>query len=384
VVSDVSELRRTQQALSSSTVRGQTILDTAVDAIVTIDEDGVIQSCNASCSKLFGFAASEMLGRNVKMLMPGAYAGEHDGYLKRYRETGEKHIIGIGREVTGRKSNGSEFPAHLAVGEFSNMGRRYFTGFIRDMTDQRAAEEAARRHLDELAHVTRIHAIDSLAAGISHEVNQPLTAIVTMSQALLRTLRNGNLPEAMLIDTLERVVTQATRASSIVTQMREMVRKQKSEEVSLQYVDEIVSDVLDLLQDELRNNNIEVRQEPPLRRHHVMANRIQVEQVMLNLIQNAVHAMADNDDERILRIVNAADEDKRFVEVRVQDSGPGLPTGDGADVFSPFFTTKEKGLGQGLTISRAIAERHGGSLDAMPAATRGALFSFRLPFADGE
>ncbi len=382
--SDLTELQWTRDALDATTVRGQTILDTAVDGIVTIDEMGIIRSCNKSIERLFGYSAGELIGRNVKKLMPPAHAADHDGHLRRYRETGEKHIVGIGREVTARRKDGSEFPVHLAVGEFVEGGRSCFTGFIRDMSEQKEMEQKARAHLEQLSHVTRLSAIDNLASGISHEINQPLTAIVTMAQAMLRALHAGRKEPAMLEDTLERIVKQGARANSIVQQMREFARKEKSTERTPQGIDVIVRDVLQLLEYEIRQYDITLNAELNTPDVLVPVNRIQIEQVLLNLIQNAVHAMAEIASERVLTIrTRPPRDDYPYMDVVIEDTGIGLPQNSEANVFDPFFTTKEQGMGQGLSISRSIVESHGGRISAGAGEHGGAVFQFMLPVGAG-
>lgn len=380
---DLTELVRVRRELDESSVRSQTILDTAVDSIVTIDENGIVQSCNTSTERLFGYTAEEMVGNNVNMLMPPKYAAEHDEYLGHYLRTGEKRIIGIGREVTARRKDGSEFPIHLAVGEFIEQGRHYFTGFVRDMTLQKEAERSARAHLEQLAHVSRLNAIDNLASGLSHEVNQPLTAIVTMSQALLRSLRAGKNDPARLEDTLERIVQQGARANAVVQQMREHARRDTSVEQSPHHLDEIIVGVLKLLEYEINQHHIDVWTELETAGKPIVINRIQIEQVLLNLVQNAVHAMTEVSGERALTVSSRLSVDKSpWVEVLVSDTGVGLPTEREAEVFDPFFTTKEQGMGQGLAISRSIIESHGGFLVGGNNNAGGALFKFTLP-ADG-
>lgn len=383
VITDLSELKRTQQALDASTQRSQVILDTAVDAIITIDETGIIQSANAATEALFGFTPTEITGENVKILMPPEYAEHHDGYLDHYRRTGEAHIIGIGRDVTARRKDGTLFPAHLAVGEFLSRGRRYFTGFIRDMTEQKAAEEEVRRHLEELSHVNRLHAIDNLASGLAHEINQPLTAIVTMSQALLRGMGAGSVDNDRLVDTLERIVRQGGRANAIVRQMRELVRKSKSVELEPLLMDDIITDVLALLEYELRAGDIELRTHLDATRASVMGNKIQIEQVLLNLVQNAIHAMLKS-SERVLAVNTTVDGSPEHVEVIVSDTGVGIPAGADTAIFDAFFTTKEQGMGQGLSISRSIIEWHGGTIDVLSDREPGAAFRFRLPTTSGD
>ncbi|HKI75464.1 MAG TPA: PAS domain S-box protein, partial [Pseudomonadales bacterium] len=364
VITDVSELKNTQQALDASTQRSHTILDTAVDAIITINRDGIIQSCNSSTNSLFGYTTVELVGNNVKMLMPDNYANEHDGYLDRYLSTGTRHIIGIGREVTGKKKDGTEFAAHLAVGEFEDRGRRFFTGFIRDMTLQKKAEQTARAHLDELSHLTRLSAIESLASGITHEINQPLTAIVTMVQALQRMQESGRSDEKMTADVLDRVINQCVRVNTIIQQMRNLARKTKSDDRSHQPIDDIVRDVLRLVDTEVVQHDVRLTTRLGCSETFALVNRIQIEQVLLNLVQNAIHAVVDTGHDRAISIVTLIQDEPASIVVTVSDNGIGLPEMESGDIFDPFFTTKEQGMGQGLSISRSIIETHGGKIAA--------------------
>lgn len=380
-LTDFSELRQTQRALDSSTQRSHTILETAVDAVITIDRAGLIRSCNGATTTMFGYSNAEMLGQNVKLLMPQAYAEAHDGYLQRYLETGERHIIGIGRDVTARHKDGTEFPAHLAVGEFADRGRRYFTGFIRDMSEQKKAEQQARHHLEELAHLSRLSAVESLTSTITHEVNQPLTAIVTMSQALLRMQRSGRGDPAMLEDVLERIVNQSIRVNTIIRQMRELARKAKSTERSPAVLREVIAEAMLLLSPELEASSINLEQAYEANSCVVTINRIQIEQVVLNLVQNAIQAIGKDRKDGRVRISTELVEDGAHVQVSVSDNGPGLPEIDSGDVFTPFFTTREQGMGQGLSISRSIVESHGGKISASNRPDGGAIFYFTLPTA---
>ena len=356
------------------------ILDAAVDAIVTIDGEGTILACNRATETVFGYRADELIGCNVSVLMPESQAAGHNDHLKRYLETGDKHIIGIGRDVTARRKDGREFPAHLAVGEFMEHGRHYFTGFIRDVTAEKEAEQVARAHLDELSHLTRLGAIESLASGITHEITQPLTAIVTMAQALLRMQQSGRSDPVMVEEVLDRIVNQCVRVNTIVQQMRTLSRKSTSTDRSLHSIDEIIVDVVRMLNYELIQHDIAVRTNLNAHGMRVTVNRIQIEQVLLNMVQNAIDALGGIDGQRDIVIRSSADGDGNApVAVTVTDNGIGLPKPDNGDIFDPFFTTKEQGMGQGLSISRSIIETHGGKIGASDNPGGGATFRFTLP-----
>ena len=383
MASDLTEHKLIEQALDATTRRSQTVLDTAVDGIITIDENGIMQSCNLSAQRLFGYREEDLLGRNVSMLMPPHHADNHDGYLQRYLETGEKHIIGIGREVTGRRKDGSEFPMELAVGEFVQNGRHYFTGFTRDITDRKQAEREARSRLNELAHVARLSTIHNLASGLAHEINQPLTAVVTMAQALLRGQRAGMLDGEKLETTLDKIIRQGVRASNIIQQMREFVGKGRVEASEPHDIDVVIDDVLQLLEHEIEHNGISIdyRRGDGSPAH---INRVQIEQVVLNLLKNAVEAMGEIDTDRCLTITTAyPGGDAGVVQVSIEDTGAGLPD-EGERLFDSFFSTKAEGMGQGLSICRSIIEAHGGSIDAGSTAGGGAVFTFTLPLQPPE
>lgn len=384
LATDLTEQKIMERALDAITLRNKTILDTAVDGIVTIDDKGIIQSCNPSLLKLFGYREEELIGENIKILMPSPHAENHDSYLQHYLDTGEKRIIGIGREVTGKRKDGSEFPMDLSVGEFVENGRRFFTGFTRDITERKNAEYEARSHLNELAHLSRLDTNLHLASNISHEVNQPLTAIVTMAQALLRNLRSGRDDRKILESTLEKIVQQGSRASDIIHEIRYYYSKGEGNESSSHDINDIISDVLLLLEHDIVQNNIRIETSFDKDKRFVDINRIQIEQVILNLVQNAIEAMVNIDGERILLIkTSGPQQDFPGIRVSIEDNGSGLPTETG-HIFDPFFTTKQKGMGQGLAICRTIIEAHGGTISANPNHGQGAVFSFTLPASPAD
>ena len=195
---------------SESGERLRAILETAVDAIVTIEESGVIESVNPAAERAFGYSRDELLGRNVSMLMPSPYREEHDRHVERYLRTGEARIIGIGREVEAQRKDGTVFPVDIAVSEVRLPGRRLFTGIIRDLTERREMEERARLRLESAAHTARMLELGEMCSEIVHEVNQPLTAIVSYAEACLRTVRRGGAQPALIEDALDRVTEQVS------------------------------------------------------------------------------------------------------------------------------------------------------------------------------
>lgn len=378
---DLRALRRIQAELAEALDRQQAILDTAVDGILSIDEGGLIQSFNRAAERIFGYRAVEVLGKNVSMLMPQPYRREHDGYLSNYLVTRRKKIIGIGREVEGLRKDGTTFPLELSVGEVAVSGQRVFTGIIRDITDRKQAEQEARRRQDELAHLTRVHSMGDLAAGLAHEINQPLTAILGHSNAWLRMIDNNDIDAGLLRQSIEQIARQGERAAEVIRRLRKYVEKG---EVERQPHDLALSiqEVLELLQHELKVNGVRVQFQqgslPPL-----LIDHVQIEQVLVNLIRNAVQAMAEAKiaapELELGAVVSDAPAGVRF---SVRDNGPGFGANAPDQLFTPFFTTKKQGLGQGLSICRRIVDAHGGRIWAEPNQPRGAIFSFWLPLQD--
>jgi len=377
------ELERTREMLDDREARLNAILDTAVDGILTIDERGTIESLNPATERIFGYTGDELLGKNVKLLMPSPYHEEHDGYLARYMRTGEARIIGIGREVEGQHKDGTRFPIDLAVSEIGVAGSRVFTGVVRDISARRQSEDEARRRNAELAHAARLSTIGELTSGIAHEVNQPLTAMVNFAEASLRMLRSGNADRQKLEDALGQIATQGQRAGRIIRHMRRLARKGESERVEAD-VSQLVRDVLGLVSRELRASHIALHVILDEGLPRVKCDRIQIEQVVLNLVRNAMDTLeASASPPRELTIRCRAD-GSAGIELSVEDTGEGFTADSVERVFETFFTTKADGLGMGLSISRGIIEDHGGRLWAKPRPGGGAVFHVTLPRGDQE
>ena len=230
VVLDIDAQKRTEDALRSRDEHLRSILETVPDAMVVIDESGVMQLFSRAAERMFGFAQNEAIGQNVRVLMPEPDRGRHDGYLQRYRAEGEPRIIGIGRIVSGRRADGSTFPMHLSVGEAHWGERRYFTGFIRDLTEQQRTQASVQRLQEELAHVSRLSAMGEMASALAHELNQPLAAISNYMKGSRRLLAGSADPNAGTIETaLDRASDQAIRAGQIIRRLRDFVLRGESE-----------------------------------------------------------------------------------------------------------------------------------------------------------
>lgn len=371
----------TAAALAESLERHRAILDTAVDGIITISDHGIIESFNHAAERMFGYEAAEVIGRNINLLMPEPYRSGHDGYVHNYVVGGEPKIIGIGREVEGLRKDRSVFPMDLAVGEVRLADRRLFTGITRDISYRKAMELEARRRLNDLAHASRLAALGEMASGLAHEVNQPLTAIISHASACLRMLAGGRADAELMQDSLQQIARQGERAGEVIKRLRSFVQKGEME-FRLNDLNTMARDVLWLLGYEIKAAQIAIVLELSDALPHAQMDRVQIEQVVFNLVRNAIEAMqAAAERPPILTLKTSIGEWRGRPAVRfcVQDNGPGFGVLEPARLFEPYFTTKADGLGQGLAICRSIIEAHDGQIGAEPADGGGARFQFLLP-----
>lgn len=360
----------------------QALLEAAVDGIVVIDEFGHISAFNAAAERLFGYTAAEVIGNNVSMLMPNPYRDEHDGYLANYRDTGVRRIIGIGREATARRKDGSEFPIYLAVGESRGTRGRRFVGIIRDLSERRRYEERLRQNRERLAHVGRISLMGEMAGGLAHEINQPLGAIANYAQAARRMLAAGD-DTAGATEALDHISIQALRAGDVIRRLRTMIRKRDSEPEQID-INSVVQGTLPLVDADARANGIRLRVELTPDLAPVRCDVVQIQQVLLNLVRNAIDAMQAAGSSRRQVVIRTARSGTDTIAVEVADTGPGVDPGIVAQLFTPFHTTKPDGLGLGLSISRSLVEGHGGNLGFRANEPDGAVFMFTLPIVAGD
>jgi two-component system, LuxR family, sensor kinase FixL len=358
----------------------QSILDSIPEAMIVIDERGIMQSFSATAERLFGYAAPDVLGKNVKLLMPSPYRQEHDSYLERYRRTGERRIIGVGRVVVGQRKDGSTFPMELAVGEMRVRDQRFFTGFIRDLTERQETEARLQELQSELVHMSRLTAMGEMASALAHELNQPLSAIANYMKGSQRLLANSADENAPLIrDAMDRAAEQALRAGEIIRRLRDFVARGESER-RVEDVKKLVEEASALALVGAKDKGVRVSFEFAPDVQFVLADKVQVQQVLLNLMRNAIEAMEGCERRELL--VSTGMTQGKMVEIRVADTGTGISPEVSANLFQPFITSKAHGMGVGLSISRTIIEAHGGSIAPRPNAGGGTIFSFTLPAVD--
>jgi two-component system, LuxR family, sensor kinase FixL len=484
------------------------LLDAAVDAIIVIDHLGTVEEFSLAAERMFGYAAEEVIGHNVKLLMPEPFRSEHDGYLERYAQTRVTRIIGVGREIVSQRKDGSVFPCELAVGRIADAEPPRYVGFIRDLTrhkeaeenlkrseaelslaqalanlgnyvlhpagdgtdyfsaqlyrildipidgpsvtreeffqrwihpadrarvleafhrldaggapldieykvvlrdgrarhlhhiaqavrdedgrvlkhigtvhditDRHHAEDEARQLQERLTHFSRLSTMGEMAAGLAHEINQPLSAIATYAQACQRLLRQAEPDVQEVIVALEQVNAQALRAGEVIRRLRNFV---KNREVKREWVncERLLDDLRTLAETDARLHNVHLRIDADADLPAVHADSIQLQQVVLNLVRNAIDAMADCPEDRREIVLMARGSAEGHVQVTVADQGSGLAPGAEDHLFNPFFTTKPSGTGLGLAISYSIIRAHGGRLWHTPNGQFGTCFHFTLP-----
>ncbi len=376
VIRDVTDQRAADRQLVASAAQMRSVLSTVPDAMVVIDARGKILSFSAAAERLFGYSEREIFGSNVSSLMPSPDRERHDDYLDRYLTTGERRIIGIGRTVLGQKRDGSTFPMELSVGEAETSGERVFTGFIRDLTEKHRAEARIEDLRSGLVHAARVSAMGTMASTLAHELNQPITAVVNYVEGIRDLLAEPHADDLPMIrDALTDTVNEAMRAGQIVRRLREFVAKGEVEK-KVEDLPTLVEDAAKLALIGAREKGITANFALDPRVPTILADRVQIQQVLINLMRNAVDAMAMSPERRLS--VSSSPDDGAMVRVTVSDTGPGLPAEIRSDLFRAFNSTKDEGMGLGLSICRTIVEAHGGRIWLETAPGAGATFHFTL------
>ena len=358
----------------------QSILDTIPDAMVVIDEKGVVRSFSAAAERLFGWTSDEMLDHNVSRLMPQPHRADHDSYMARYYLTDEPRIIGLGRVVVGERRDGSTFPMELAVGEIRTETGRFFTGFVRDLTERQLTEARLQALQGDLIHVSRLTAMGEMASALAHEINQPLGAIANYLKGSSRLLASGGVDKART--GLDKAAEQALRAGDIIRRLREFAARGETER-RIESLPRIVEEAAALGLVGAREQGVIVRFHFDPAIDAVLADRVQIQQVVLNLLRNAIDAMEDSPRKDLTVRIDPAPDD--MAQVSVADTGPGIAPEIEGRLFQPFVTTKAAGMGVGLSICRTIVEAHGGRLWPEQTPGGGATFRFTLQaVTDGD
>jgi two-component system sensor kinase FixL len=307
--------------------------------------------------------------------MPEPYRSAHDGYLARYMTTGERRIIGIGRVVVGERRDGSTFPMELSVGEMRGATHRYFTGFVRDLTDRESTERRLQDLQSELVHVSRLTAMGEMASALAHELNQPLSAIANYMRGAAHHLGADPPDRAKIQDALTKSAEQALRAGEIIRRLRDFVSKSEAER-RIESLSKLLEEAGALAMIGAKEGGVRLKFNLDRKADLVLADKVQIQQVVLNLMRNAVEAM-EGVPRRELTVSSKAGPDG-MTQISVADTGPGIAAAMADQLFQPFMTSKARGMGVGLSISRTIVEAHGGRIWAEPNPGGGAVFKFTL------
>ncbi|HEY0181565.1 MAG TPA: PAS domain S-box protein [Rhodopila sp.] len=378
----LASANESQVALMQSEMYLRSVLDTVPDAMIVIGQDGRIQSFSQTAERLFGYTRREVIGHDVSMLMPPPERERHGGYMRDYLETGDRRIIGRGRIVIGSRSDGSVFPMELTVGEMTAGDDRWFTGFARDVTER---EETAKRLHDlqaELIHMSRFTAMGEMASALAHELNQPLTAVVGYLNGSRRLLMGSdNVQTLMIRDAIERASDQALRAGQIIRRLRQFVARGETER-HVESLTRLIEEACALALVGIGEAGVRVSFALDPRATFVVVDKVQIHQVLLNLVRNAIEAMQET-AHRTLTIATARRE-PNMAEVSVADTGLGIAPAIASQLFQPFVSTKPQGMGVGLSISRTIIESHGGHLWAEPNPGGGTVFRLTLRMMSKE
>ncbi|WP_027515580.1 sensor protein FixL [Bradyrhizobium sp. WSM1417] len=380
ILLDIDEEKQVEEALRRRNTLLRTILQTIPDAMIVIDGRGKMLLFSTAAERLFGWAEHDATGQNVSILMPEPDRSRHDSYIVRYRTSGNPHIIGIGRIVTGKRRDGTTFPMHLSIGEMRSGGEPLFTGFIRDLTEYQQTQAQLEELQSELVHVSRLTAMGEMASALAHELNQPLAAISNYMKGSRRLLAGSSDPNTLKIESaLDRAAEQALRAGEIIRRLRDFVSRGGSEK-RVESLSKLTDEAGALGLAGAREQNVQIHFDLDPGADLVLADRVQIQQVLVNLFRNALEAMARSPRrELVLTNRRVADD---MIEIEVSDTGSGFQDDVMPNLFQSFFTTKDTGMGVGLSISRSIIEAHGGRMRAASNASGGATFRFTLPAAD--
>jgi two-component system sensor kinase FixL len=376
-IADITDARQAELEVMRSHAFSDAIVDSVVEAIITIDQNGRIKSFNNAAQIMFGYNFDEVKNLNVSCLMSDMYAQHHDQHLETYLQTNVTHIIGTGRELEAKRKNGEIFPIHLSVNDVLQQDERMFVGLIKDITSQRLAQDQNRKHIEQMAHADRLNSLGEMAAGIAHEVNQPLTAISLFSQSGKNLFESGKFDKLPHI--FEKLSLHARRAGSVLERMQ-MMTQQGDRQKELLDSKTLVNEVLKLAESEARMHEINIKVKHCKTNANVYVDRVQIQQVLLNLLRNAMEATQSaelkhgNTVELLTKVT-----DEQNIMISVADRGCGLDANMRDKLFTAFSSTKKNGMGIGLSISKSIIEEHGGTIHYAQNTPVGSVFYFVLP-----
>ena len=359
--------------------RFRRVVEAAPSAMIMVNQEGQITLANQQAEKTFGYPREELLGRPIEMLVPERLHSGHKGFRHDYLCDPQARPMGAGRELFGRRKDGSEVPVEIGLSPIHTSKGVLVLASIVDITERKLAELEAARQRHDLAHLARVSTLGELSSSLAHELSHPITAILSNAQAAQRFLADDNVDLDEVREILKDIVTQDQRAGEVIHGLRLLLQKgepqKQCDDVDL---NEVIREVVQLMRSDLTNRNATLDTDLAQNLPAVTGDRVQLQQVLLNLALNGCDAMADyNSSER--RLLIASESENGAVQVSVSDSGSGIPGGKMEQVFERFFTTKKEGMGLGLSVCRTIITAHRGKIWATNNGGCGATFHFSLP-----
>jgi PAS domain S-box-containing protein len=370
------ENRFAEAALRQSEKRYRSLVEYSPDAVLVVAQDGRIAYLNDTFARLVGAAErKELLGREFLDLVHGEHRAQ---VVRRIRQMLDQGLPTALMEQQLVRLDGGMVEVEVAGIPCIYDGQPAIQRIVRDITERRQAQEEARQRMAQLTHVTRLTTMGELVSELAHEINQPLYAISNFAEACLNRLRGGSVDHAELFSWIEKIATQANRAGEILRRVGQFLRKSPPRQIAVN-INTLIDGVLELLQFDLRQGQVALKRDfteplPP-----VKVDSVQIEQVLVNLIRNAIEAMGANSRADRPLLVRTGLLDCNLIRVAVCDAGRGVDPAQKARLFEPFFTTKSDGMGMGLAISHSIVQAHGGTLEAISNPDRGLTFLFTLP-----
>ncbi len=369
-ITDVTERVQAENAVKEGAARIRAIVETAMDAIVTINERGIMESVNGACERMFGYSAEEAIGKNVSLLMQPHYGEHHNSFIDSYLATGEKKIIGIGREAIGMRKGGKTFPIRLSVSEFFVEEKRMFTGLIQDTTEEKSLQQ-------RILQSERLAVVGRMAAKVAHEVRNPLSSISLNAEMLQEEISNtqvDNPEEAHAL--LTSMIDEIDRVTSLTDEYLQFSRLPDSKPVPGN-LNGLIHEIVEWLRPELEEKRISLQCNGVREHLSVAFDHAQIRRVILNLVRNAIEAMPKGGTLRV-----ATEKTEKKGVIAIQDTGAGIPEDLVDDIFSPFFTTKDLGTGLGLALSQQIVLEHSGQISCKSKVGEGTLFTIELPLEE--
>jgi PAS domain S-box-containing protein len=358
------------------------VLDAAPNAMIMVDPAGVINFANASAATVFGYSLSELIGCQIEMLIPKRFRDRHPGYRKDFLSHPSGRAMGVGRDLFGRRKDGSEFPVEVGLSPMRTTRGVFVLASLIDITARKAAEEEARRRREQVELLGRVSLLGEMTASLSHELNQPLAAIVNNATAAMQYIEQGKLDPEQLQEILIDVVGDGRRAHDIMHNVRSAIKKGSAIRGRIN-LNDVVKAVTHMVRLDAAAQFCKVEMSLARDLPAIEGDPTQIQQVLINLVRNAFDAMRDTPPSRRKVEIATHYNGDGTICVAVRDYGSGIPEPTHERLFEHFFTTKEEGLGMGLAIVRSIVEAHGGSIAAENADGGGARFRFRLPTKEG-